>query len=120
VNPDDDEARLRAALAEAHRGDAERTPSFERVWAAARRPRAVRRSERRWGLLAAGVAAVGIAIGVWVVSRPSTPAASLPTGTRWTAPTDFLLDTPDLVTLRTVPALDPAADRFLRPPTDGR
>jgi hypothetical protein len=72
------------------------------------------------GLLSAGLATVGVAIGVWVVSRPSAPPASLPTGTRWIAPTDFLLDTPDLVTLRTVPALDPADDRILRPPTDGR
>jgi hypothetical protein len=119
VKPDDDEARLRAALAEAHRGDADRTPSFERVWAAARRPRAMNPSKRRWAVLSGALAAV-VAIGVWVVARPSARPGSLPTGTRWTAPTDFLLDTPDLVTLRTVPALDPAADRFLRPPTDGR
>ncbi len=119
MKPDDDEARLRAALAEAHRGDADRTPSFERTWAAGRRSRAVRPSKRRWALLAGGLAAV-VAVGVWVVARPRVPPASLPTGTRWIAPTDFLLDTPDLVTLRTVPALDPAADRFLGPPMDGR
>ena len=119
MKPDDDEARLRAALAEAHRGDAERTPPFERVWAAAHRPRAVRPSKRRWALLSSGLAAM-VAIGVWVLARPNAPPATLPIGTRWIAPTDFLLDTPDLVTLRSVPALDPAADRFLGPPTDER
>ena len=107
MTPGDDEARIRAALAEAHRHDAERAPSFERVLSTARRtPRAS--AGRRVALVAALGAAVGV--GSWFVVRPHPVPAWQPMGTRWIAPTDFLLETPDLVTLRTLPALDPAAD----------
>lgn len=114
MTPGDDEARLRAALAEAHRHDAQRAPSFERVLSAARRtPRAS--AGRRLGLFAGLATAVGAA--VWLVARPHPQLpAWQPTGTRWTAPTDFLLETPDLVTLRTLPALDPTIDPLLSPP----
>lgn len=113
----DDEARLRAALAEAHRRDAEVTPSFASVRDGARRSGA--RRPPRWPVLAVGLAAA-LAFVVWRVQRPGLPPAPLPTGTRWIAPTDFLLDTPDLVTLRTVPALDLPGDGFLNPPTAPR
>lgn len=113
MTPGDEEARIRAALAEAHRHDAERAPSFERVLSGARRtPRAS--AGRRLVLAAALGAAVGV--GLWFVVRPHPTPTWQPTGTRWTAPTDFLLETPDLVTLRTLPALDPTADPLLRPP----
>ena len=103
MTPGDDEARVRAALAEAHRRDGDRTPSFERVLSGARRrPRAS--SGRRLVLSAALGAAVGVAL--WFVVRPHPPPAWQPTGTRWIAPTDFLLETPDLVTLRTLPRFD--------------
>lgn len=112
MTPGDDDARIRAALAEAHRQDGDHAPPFERTWSAARRPRASAR--RRLVLSAALVAAVGAA--VWFVARPHPPAAWRPTGTRWIGPTDFLLETPDLVTLRALPTLDPAADPMLSPP----
>ena len=41
-------------------------------------------------------------------------------GTRWVGPTDFLLETPDLMTLRTLPALDPAADPWTARPASPR
>jgi hypothetical protein len=113
----DDEARLRAALAEAHGRDAEVTPPFASVRDAAHRSRDRRPS--RWPVLAVGLAAA-LGFVVWGVQRARLPPAPLPTGTRWIAPTDFLLDTPDLVTLRTVPALDAPGDRFLNSPTDRR
>jgi hypothetical protein len=114
VTPGDDEARLRAALAEAHREDAERTRSFEATWAAARRS-TPRRSRWRWAVVGAGVAAA--VAGVWLVARPKPPPTAPILGTRWVGPTDFLLQTPDLMTLRTLPPLDPAADPWTaRPP----
>jgi hypothetical protein len=114
VTPGDDEARLRAALAEAHREDTGRTPSFEATWAAARRS-TPRRSTWRWAVAGAGLAAA--AAGVWLVVRAKPPPASPILGTRWVGPTDFLLQTPDLMTLRTLPPLDPAADPWTaRPP----
>jgi len=114
---EDDKARLRAALTEAHRRDPELTPSFARVWGAARGqgPRG-----RRWPVLVAGLAAVAVALVVWRDQGRSPTTPSFPAGTRWVGPTDFLLQTPDLVTLRTVPTLDLASDPYLHPPTDGR
>ena len=113
MTPGDDDARLRAAMAEAHRQDAEQTPRFEATWAAARsRPR---RANWRWAALGAGL--VAAAAGVWVAMRPQPPPAPPILGTRWVGPTDFLLETPDLMTLRTLPPLDPDADPWTaRPP----
>jgi hypothetical protein len=113
MTPEDDEARLRAALAEAHRHDAARTPSFERVRSAAlRTPRGGRRLA-----VAAALATAAVALWfVWIVAPPRPPPTWQPRGTRWIAPTDFLLETPDLVTLRTLPDLDPSTDPLLRSP----
>ncbi len=101
MRPADDEARLRAALAEAHRQDVERTPSFARMWSPTRRPRSAR--SRR--LVLGGLVAAA-AVAIWAVTRPAAPPPWHPTGTRWVAPTDFLLETPDMVTLRTLPTLE--------------
>lgn len=115
MTPGDDEARLRAAMAEAHREDARRMPRFEATWAAARRPR-TRRATWRWAVLSTALASG--AVGVWLLARPKpSPDAWLTLGTRWVGPTDFLLETPDLITLRSLPTLDPAADSSTaRPP----
>ena len=107
MTPGDDEARLRAAMAEVHREDAEKTPRFEGTWAAAQRSRP-RRSIRRWAVVGAGLAVA--AAGVWLVTRPKPSSTPLILGTRWVGPTDFLLETPDLMTLRTLPPVDPDAD----------
>jgi hypothetical protein len=112
VSSGDDEARLRAAIAEAHRGDAERTPRFGAMWAARRSRK--RPSRWRWAPLAAGLAAA--AAGIWLVARPKAPPAWSAIGTRWVGPTDFLLETPDLITLRSLPPLDPAADPWTARP----
>ena len=107
----DDEARLRAALTEAHRQDAEHTPPFDAMW---RQPRP-RRSTWRWAGLTAGLATA--AVGIWLVTRPEPSPAPWPAvDTRWVGPTDFLLETPDLITLRSLPSLDPAADPWTAGP----
>ncbi len=117
MSPGDDDARLRAALVEAHRRDGAETPEFERLWSAGRR-RTPRRSGWRWAAVWAGLAAA--ALGVWIAARPR-PAPGWPvTGTRWIGPTDFLLQTPDLMTLRTLPPVDPAADPWTAAPPSRR
>jgi hypothetical protein len=115
VTAKDDEARLRAAMAEAHRQDAAQTPRFGPMWDSARRSRPYR-APWRWAALSTAVA--GAAVAVWLMSRPKpAPEAWLTIETRWVAPTDFLLQTPDLTALRSLPTLDPAADPWTaRPP----
>jgi hypothetical protein len=111
VSSGDDEARLRAAMSEAHRQDAEHTSSFDAMW----RRTDPRRPTWRWAGLATGLAAA--AVGIWLVSRPEPPPASWPAiDTRWAGPTDFLLQTPDLITLRSLPPLDPTADPWTARP----
>ena len=101
MKPDEDDA-LRAALAEAHRGDGAETPSFDRVWMAARRGGLQHRSPLPWLMTCASLAgALGLA--AWLVGHLGPPPAQLPLGTRWIGPTDFLLETPGLVTLQSVP-----------------
>ncbi|HMK72092.1 MAG TPA: hypothetical protein VK454_02070 [Myxococcaceae bacterium] len=120
MKPDDAEARLRAALADAHREDATRTPPFDRMWRAAGRGESGRSSPVPWLVTCASLAAA-MGLAAWLVSRLGPPPAPLPTGTHWRGPTDFLLETPGLVTLRTVPELGPSStDPLLRPPVDER
>jgi len=105
VTPGDEEARLRAAMTEAHRDDARQMPRFESTWASAQRPRA-HRLAWRWAALSTAV--VAAAVGGWLVARPRSAPAPWPVhGTRWVGPTDFLLETPDQITLRSLPTLDP-------------
>ena len=118
MSPGDEDARLRAAMAEAHRQDAAQTPRFEATWSAGRRSRP-RRSTWRWALTSTAVLAA--AAGVWLVMRPKPmPTAWPAVETRWVGPTDFLLVTPDLITLRSLPALDPAADPWTAKPPEPR
>ena len=119
MKPDDDDA-LRAAFAEAHRADAEQIPSFDQAWGRARRGGRLRASPTPWLVTCATlVTAAGLA--VWLVGRLGPPPSQLPAGTSWRGPTDFLLETPGLVTLRTVPDLVPAFPDPVSPPdTDGR
>ncbi len=114
MTPEDDEARLRAALAEAHRRDGARTPSFERR-PVGRSPDAARLWRSTAWRLPAALAAAAVAL--WTCGsspEPQPPPTWQPSGTRWIAPTDFLLETPDLITLRTLPGLDPSTDSLLR------
>ena len=109
MTPGDDEARLRAAMAEAHREDARRTPRFEATWAAA--PAAPDAA----GDVAMGGALHGAGLpGQWACgfsAADPSPSAWLTLGTRWAGLTDFLLETPNLIALRSLPTLP----RFMRP-----
>lgn len=108
MNPDDGEARIRDALAEAHRDDAARMPSFERVWAAASRTGPTRHVALPWLLTCASLAGA-LGLSAWLVGQLGPPAVKLPTSVHWSYPTDFLLNTPGLVTMRTVPELGSAS-----------
>jgi hypothetical protein len=114
MTPEDDEARLRAALAEAHRHDG----GGRLLSSASGRPLAGRRASAGRGLaVSAALATAVVALWtLWLVARPQLLPTWQPRGTRWIAPTDFLLETPDLITLRTLPGLDPSADPLLRSP----
>jgi hypothetical protein len=117
MKPDDDDA-LRAALAEAHQTDAERTPSFDQAWGTARRSSRPPASPTPWLVTCATLATAAV-LAVWLVGRLGPPPAQLPTGTTWRGPTDFLLETPGLVTLRTVPELVPTFPEPVRRPDPG-
>src|SRR5262249_19888409 len=76
MSPEDDERRLRAALAEAHRRDAETTPPFARVWAADRSPAS--HPAIRWGVVSAGGAAGGPGALVWLGRAPPSSVGPPP------------------------------------------
>ena len=118
MTPGDEDARLRDALAEAHWQDATQTPPFQAMWSSARRARP-RRSAWRWAALSSAV--VAAAAVVWLLARPKPMPTTWPVvETRWVAPTDFLLVTPDLMTLRSLPGLDPTADPWTTTPPEPR
>ena len=103
----EDDDTLRSALADAHRRDAARTPPFHQMWNAGRQPVRGQHSALPWLVTCASLAAA-LGLSAWLVGRLGPPPAQLPIGTRWIGPTDFLLDTPDMVTLRTIPELVPS------------
>jgi len=65
-----------------------------------------RRARRRWQS-AGTVAVVGAAAGALFLAWPREPRPALDfSSVTWTAPTDFLLDTPGSAYLRSVPTID--------------
>ncbi len=116
MKPDDDDG-LKAAFAEAHRSDGERMASFHQVRQRGPHPGRPGASPMPWLVTCATlVTAAGLA--VWLVGRLGPPPAQLPMGTHWSGPTDFLLETPGLAMLRTVPEF--SSDPVLRPAADTR
>ncbi len=119
MKPDQDDA-LRAALADAHRADAQGRPAFHKVWGTAQRAGRPRHSAAPW-LVTCATLATAAGLAVWLVGRLGPPPAHLPMGTTWKGPTDFLLETPGLVTLQTVPSLVPTLpNTVMRPDSDAR
>jgi hypothetical protein len=114
MKSEDDDA-LRAALADAHRGDAARTPRLQQMLGRGEKVNPRRGSPLPWLVACAGLgAALGLA--AWSVGHFGPPPAQLPAGTYWSFPTDFLLETPGSVTLRTVPQLAPSGKDLLLDP----
>lgn len=102
----DADADLRAAFAALRSEESAQAPSFEAVLGAASRG-AVRR-RRPWLVpaLTGTIAAAAVVVAVLAVRH--TPDAHVPAGVRieeWTAPTDFLLETPGRDFLETVPRI---------------
>jgi hypothetical protein len=102
----DGDADLRAAFADVRKEDAAKAPAFETVLAAASRGAAERR--RPWVVpaLTGSIAAAALVVAVVAVVRNPgpriPPVASIE---QWTAPTDFLLETPGRAFLETVPRI---------------
>jgi len=104
---DKEETNLRDAFAALRRDDAANAPVFEAMLAAAeaRSKNAVNR-RRPWfvpatvGTLAAGALLTTM---IAIVRRPYQPLPSMASIEQWTAPTDFLLETPGGAVLETVP-----------------
>lgn len=119
MKPDEDDG-LRDAFAEAHRADTTGMPSFDATWRAARHGSHPRPSGLPWLVTCATLAAAA-GLAVWLVSQLGPPPAQLPSGTAWRGPTDFLLETPGLVTLRTLPQFAPTfPEPVPRPSPDAR
>lgn len=101
----DDGADLRAAFAVVRREDAAGAPPFEAVLAASRR---ATHRRRPWLVpaLTGTMAAVVVAVAVLTVARRPEPRPPwAPSIEDWTAPTDFLLETPGMELLETVPSI---------------
>jgi hypothetical protein len=102
----DDEADLRAAFANMRREDAAGAPSFEAVVAAASRVGADRRRPWLVPALTGTAAAAALVVAVTaIVRRPEPRAPAAISIDEWTAPTDFLLETPGHEFLETVPRI---------------
>jgi len=105
----DDDADLRAAFAALRRDDSASAPGFEPLLAAAeaRSKAAADRSRRLLVPVMAGTlaAAALVALVITAVRRPAAPLPSLASIEQWTAPTDFLLETPGREFLETVPRI---------------
>jgi hypothetical protein len=110
MKSEDDDA-LRAALAEAHREDAAQTPPLQRMLGNQANSRPRSDSPLPWLVTCVSLAAA-LGLAAWLVGRLGPPPAPLPNGTHWSFATDFLLETPGSVTLRTVPHLLPREGEF--------
>ena len=101
----DDGADLRAAFAVVRREDAAGAPPFQAVLAASRRADHRRRPWLMPALMGTMTAAV-VAVALVAVTRRPDPRPPSPVSIEdWTAPTDFLLETPGRELLETVPSI---------------
>jgi hypothetical protein len=101
----DDDTDLRSAFEALRREDAARAPSFEALLRKA--PRSADR-RRPWLVPAVTGAVAAAALTVAIVSVARRPEPRLPPPVsieEWTAPTDFLLQTPGRELLETVPRI---------------
>jgi hypothetical protein len=118
----DADADLRAAFAALRREEGAHAPSFEAVLRGAARG-AVRR-RRPWLVpaLTGTIAAAALVMAMIAVRHPPDPRIPAGAGIEaWTAPTDFLLETPGRDFLETVPRIGELPARGMgEAPDDGR
>lgn len=107
----DDDGDLRRAFADLRRADAETAPGYERV--RGRADVATRRRPRAGALLVAASLAAAV-IGGLAVRRPPAPPPPAVSVEDWTAPTDFLLETPGREILQGTPRIG-TEERSLMP-----
>lgn len=106
----DDEPRLREAFDDLRRADAAKTPPFHRTWRAAQ-GRVTSRS-RPFAFAFAALSLVLMCAAIVHRLQPPAPVVTIVSmsSTSWSAPTDFLLDTPGRALATTVPAFNPVPD----------
>jgi hypothetical protein len=120
---EEEDRDLRRRFAALRDEDAQDTPDFARLWRQAR-ARHERRPSRRiaaWLVVAAGTAALLVAaVGRYRRPSPVSPdeTSTMPSLSQWRPSTDFLLRTPALEVLTTVPALGEAKPPPALPPTE--
>ena len=101
-----DDADLRAAFSALRTEDAAGAPPFEAVLAAGSRRGTHRRRPWLVPALTGAMAAAALAVAIVAVARRPEPRLAPPVSIeRWTAPTDFLLETPGRELLETVPSI---------------
>ncbi len=113
MRDDDQDPELRGRFARLRREDEAGAPKFAASLREAERARGGRPLEKKlaWGVAAGAAVVMVVALGVaqrWLQWRdsPAGPAHALEASILdWTAPTDFLLETPGAELLRTTPAL---------------
>lgn len=109
-----DDSDLRRLFREAREADEASAPAFEKIRRAV--PRHATDRQWRWGLVALPAAAA-LALAVTLLFRQAGPEkpgeavrteANVPTLDEWTAPTDFLLETPGSELLGSTPHIGEA------------
>lgn len=111
IDPDADIRARFARMAQEDAAAAPALPDFDSL--RVRRP-ARWRAPMRWAAGAAGVSALAAAATLIVLRQPPVPYPIDLSATAWTAPTDFLLNTPGSALLRHVPSIGVAT----APPTE--
>lgn len=107
MNRQQDDSDLRKLFAAIRESDGDLIPSFQRVWNASRlrqpKPAGVR-------ILRLAVFVFLVLLGVHLVNRPETKPVKQLAGSlsKWKAPTDFLLKTPGMEVLQSVPTFGAA------------
>jgi hypothetical protein len=100
----DHDGVLHEAFAELRREDTAHAPSFDAV--VQRTSGATTPVPLRGGALAAGMLAAALVVGL-LVRRPALAPPPAAATLAWTAPTDFLLRTPGIEVLESVPHIAP-------------
>jgi len=106
-----DDRDLHERFSALRRLESEAAPSLDALLG-----RRVARSRRPLAVLVATTALVALAIGLAVRSHRPTPAHPAPSLLAWTAPTDFLLETPGHELFDSIPALGTSMIPTASPP----